>query len=79
MEIDNDGVLPALPELASVIGRDVESQLEASGVRAIMEGGRSEVTEKGGCWGGWFREGMQPKANAGEESPDAGLENEKTI
>ena len=79
MKVDDDGILPALPELASVVRGNVESQLEAGGVRAIVEGGGSEVTEEGGCWGGWLREGMQPEANAGEESPGAGLEGEKAF
>ena len=79
MKVDDDGILPAVPELTSIVCGNVESQLEAGGARAIAEGSGSEVAEEGGCWGGWLGEGMQPEADAGEESPGAGLDSEKAF
>lgn len=52
MEVDDDGIFIALLDLASVVGGDVEGQLEACGiVGAIVEGGGGEVAVEGGCWG----------------------------
>ena len=77
MKVDNDGISLAVLDLVCVVGGDVEGELEACGVGAVMEGGGGVVMDEGGCWGRWLRECVQPEADAGEESPDVCLDSEK--
>lgn len=77
MVVDDDGVSLALLDLAAVARWDVEGEFEGRGAGAV-EGGGGEGAEEGGRWGGGLREGVQPEADAGEGSPDAGLEGEES-
>ena len=78
VEIHHDGVSPAAPDLGAVVWRDVEGELEAGGIGAVVvEGGAGEVSEEGGRRGRWLGKGMQPEANPGEASQNAGPENER--
>ena len=51
VEVDDDGISLAVLDLVCVVGGDVEGQLEACGVGAVMEGGGGVVMDEGGCWG----------------------------
>lgn len=75
MEVEDGGEFLPERDVAVVGWWDVESEREGCGVMAV-EGFGGVGLEEGRAWRGRFGECVQVEANAGEEPPDAGFEDE---